>query len=68
LYRNYYMKLARGTGQSIDQKFSIWRRVVHKPVVLELGSIDAPPKFGMYGLAAKPLEPSDDTKVGAVSD
>lgn len=48
---------ARGAGQSVDLSFSIWRRVMPRPATIELGSIQAPPDFGMYGLAAKPLEP-----------
>ncbi len=55
-YVLHQMEAARGAGQSIDQTFSIWRRRVPEPTELELGGFDAPAHFGMYGLAATPLE------------
>jgi hypothetical protein len=58
LYGNYRMESARGAGQSIDQIFSIWKRIVPEPMELELGGIDSQPNYGMYGLAATPLDPS----------
>lgn len=50
------LQTAHGSGQSIDQIFSIWKRVIPEPTEITLGVLGAPPHFGMYGLAATPLE------------
>lgn len=56
LFDGYIMQTAHGAGQSVDQIFSIWKRVVPEPTEITLGWLGAPPNFGMYGLAATPLE------------
>jgi ferric-dicitrate binding protein FerR (iron transport regulator) len=55
----HQMESARGAGQSIDQTFSIWQRVIPEPTEIELGVIGAPGNFGMYGIAAKRLSDSN---------
>ncbi|MCC7084991.1 MAG: FecR domain-containing protein [Pirellulales bacterium] len=59
------VKSARGPGKSIDSTFSIWRRKVSQPAEFEFGSMQSLPSFGMYALAAKPLDwhDSPDPKV-----
>ncbi|WP_442482213.1 FecR domain-containing protein [Aeoliella sp. SH292] len=47
---------ALGAGQSIDQYFSIWRKIVDEPQDIVLGGLGGHPNFGMYGLAATPYE------------
>ncbi len=51
--------LAAGAGQSIDCRFSVWKRVVAEPGLVTLGGIEPPAVrsqgFNMYGIAAKAL-------------
>lgn len=48
-----------GGGESIDNVFSVWKREVHEPSTIVLGSVDSPAMkergFNMYGIAAAPL-------------
>jgi hypothetical protein len=51
--------LGKGSGQSIDFRFSVWRRVIDKPGLVRLGGV-MPPQvrslgFSMYGIAAVEL-------------
>jgi hypothetical protein len=51
--------LGKGPGQSIDFRFSVWRRAIDKPGLVKLGGV-MPPKvrslgFSMYGIAAVEL-------------
>jgi hypothetical protein len=52
--------LGKGAGQSIDFRFSVWRRAIDKPGLVKLGGV-MPPKvrslgFSMYGIAAVELQ------------
>lgn len=51
-----------GSGKSIDTHFSVWQRVIEKPMVVRLGGIDRPEDvrgYNMYALAAKALSRSE---------
>ena len=45
-----------GPGESVDQTFSVWKRVVNEPCILDLGSLPRPDGefygYNMYGIAA----------------
>lgn len=55
--RNY--KLGVGPGESIDNVFSIWKREIHQPGIVRLGSVKIhrfSPGYSMYGIATTPLD------------
>jgi ferric-dicitrate binding protein FerR (iron transport regulator) len=62
--RNSELKV--GPGKSIDDRFGVWERVVAEPGTVVLGSPNTgsadPNAAAMYGIAAVPLSPVEETK------
>lgn len=57
-------KLGDGPGEQVDTIFSVWKREIHTPQVVELGAVEphrAGFGYNMYGIATAPLAPA---KVG----
>ncbi|MBA4105971.1 MAG: hypothetical protein C0485_09450 [Pirellula sp.] len=54
-------KLGVGPGENVDTIFSVWKREIRTPQVVELGAVESHRSgfgYNMYGIATAPLEPA----------